>query len=190
MARIRAAIGLGSNVGNRARHIAEAIGELTENGEVAAVSALYESAPVGGPRQGPYLNAVVVLDTSLSPRGLLESCLEIERRHGRERTERWGPRTLDLDILLYGSTPVNETGLEIPHPRLLERRFVLDPLLEAWPEAELPDGTLLSSSVAAVAEQKVVRLRAPMPTRRLSVAVFLATGVVAALLWWVAGRFL
>jgi 2-amino-4-hydroxy-6-hydroxymethyldihydropteridine diphosphokinase len=125
---------------------------------VVAVSPLYETAPVGGPDQGPYLNAVVVLDTPLDAAALLEECLAIERSRGRERRERWGARTLDLDILLYGDAVLDGPGLRVPHPRLGERRFVLQPLLDAWPDATLPDGTALATLLGGVAGQQVTRL--------------------------------
>ena len=140
---VRAAIGLGSNLGDRARHIGDAVAALAETGSLIRVSSLYETAPIGGPKQKPYLNAVVVVDTGLLPRQLLERCLEIEQEQGRERRERWGPRTLDLDVLLYGSEVIDNADLKVPHPRMTKRRFVLEPLLEVWPEAALPDGTML-----------------------------------------------
>ncbi|MCB2224403.1 MAG: 2-amino-4-hydroxy-6-hydroxymethyldihydropteridine diphosphokinase [Actinobacteria bacterium] len=127
-------------------------------GRIVAVSPLYETVPVGGPPQGPFLNAVVVLDTDDGPRRLLDACLRIERSRGRERRERWGPRTLDLDLLLHTGGPVDEPGLTVPHPRLAERRFVLAPLLDAWAEAALPDGTPLRQVAAAVAGQQIRRL--------------------------------
>ena len=183
-------IGLGSNLGDRARHLAEAIAALTEHGTYVRGSALYETAPVGGPEQGPYLNAVVLLETSLGPRRLLDVCLAIERDHGRERRERWGPRTLDLDILLYDDRVVDEAGLTVPHPHLTERRFVLEPLLEVDPHATLPDGTSLAGFLPAVADQVVRRLGAPVPGRAASALVFLGTGLAAVALWWLLGRVL
>ena len=186
----RAVIGLGSNLGDRARHIAEAVGSLSEHGEYVAASSLYETAPVGGPRQGPYLNAVAVIDTELPARELLNACLDIERSQGRERRERWGPRTLDLDILLFGDMEIDEPGLTIPHPRLTERGFVLVPLLEVDPAAALPDGTRLDSFVASVSDQAVRRVETPVPSRRMTAAVFLVTGVAAVVLWWLMGQIL
>jgi len=180
----RAAIGLGSNLGDRARHIAEAIGALSELGDLVAASALYETAPVGGPEQGPYLNAVAVLDTNLSARELLEACLRIEQVHGRERRERWGPRTLDLDVVLYGSDIVDEPGLTVPHPEIANRRFVLEPLTQAWPDAVLPDGTAVSSLLPAVADQAVHRLQGPIPSRTFSGAAIVVTIVGALVIWW------
>lgn len=161
-----AVIGLGSNVGNRSRALADAVAALRELGTVAAVSSVYETAPIGGPDQPDYLNMVAVVDTDLRPRALLDEMLAIEREAGRERRERWGPRLLDLDLLLYGQKHVDEPGLRVPHPHLTERRFVLEPLLEVRPEAALPDGRPLAPFLATVADQEV-RVAGPAP-RRLS----------------------
>ena len=151
-------------------------------GDIVAASPVYETAPVGGPDQGPYLNAVVVLDTALPARRLLEECLAIETAAGRERQERWGPRTLDLDLLLYGAKTIDEPGLTVPHPRMGERRFVLAPLLDAWPDATLPDGTPIADLLAAVGDQEVRRIDDP-ESRRTAVAMFVVAGVLAVLLW-------
>jgi 2-amino-4-hydroxy-6-hydroxymethyldihydropteridine diphosphokinase len=103
--------------------------------DVVAVSPAYETDPVGGPPgQGPYLNMVVELLTELSPRGLLEMARSLEARGGRQRSERWGPRTLDIDILVVGDLRVEETDLIVPHPRIAERAFVLVPLNDLAPE--------------------------------------------------------
>jgi 2-amino-4-hydroxy-6-hydroxymethyldihydropteridine diphosphokinase len=139
----RAYIGVGSNVGDRAefcRRAVEALG--TSPGiSVTATSSLYETSPVGGPPQRSFVNLVVEIETERSARQLLELCKGIERRLGREPGDiRWGPRVADLDILTYGEDKVNEPDLEIPHPRLTERRFVLAPLLEINPEAADPWG--------------------------------------------------
>ncbi len=184
MAAVRAAVGLGSNLGDRPRHIAEAVGSLSELGDLVATSALYETAPVGGPEQGPYLNAVVVIETHLSARQLLEACLRIEQEHGRERIERWGPRTLDLDVILYGAETVDEEGLTVPHPRLGERRFVLEPLVEAWPDAQLPDGAVVADLLAGVADQSVRRMQGPIPSRSFTAAAILVTMAGALAIWW------
>jgi 2-amino-4-hydroxy-6-hydroxymethyldihydropteridine diphosphokinase len=128
----RAFLGLGSNLGDRAAHLRRAVAHLPD---VAAVSALYETEPVGGPPgQGPYLNAVVELHTGRSPRGLLEVARRLEAEAGRVRTVRHGPRTLDVDVLLVGDAVVDEPDLVVPHPRMWERRFVLAPLAELAPE--------------------------------------------------------
>ena len=186
----RVFIGLGSNLGDRARNIAEAIEALADLGSSVRSSALFESAPLGGPVQGPYLNAVVVMDTDLAPRSLLDECLAIERAHGRERRERWGPRTLDLDVLLYGDRQIDEPGLTVPHPRMVERRFVIEPLLDVDPAARLPDGTALASLLPGVAAQEVRRLGDALPSRRSAVALFLVTGLGAVIVWWLVGRIL
>ncbi len=134
---VRAYLGIGSNLGDRAGIISSAINALeAEDGiRVIAQSRVIETEPVGGPEQGKYLNGVVGLMTSLEPRVLLEVCLRIEREHGRDRSRetRWGPRTLDLDILLYGRQIISEPGLIIPHPRMHERPFVMIPLSEIGP---------------------------------------------------------
>lgn len=158
---MRAAVGLGSNLGNRRATLDAAIEALALLGDVVAVSSLYETAPVGGPKQGDYLNAVVVLDTDLEPAELLEALLAIEADQGRVRTARFGPRTLDLDLLLYGDAVVDEPGLTVPHPRMTERRFVLEPLLEVWPDATFPDGTEIATLLPAVAAQEVIRESSP-----------------------------
>jgi dihydroneopterin aldolase/2-amino-4-hydroxy-6-hydroxymethyldihydropteridine diphosphokinase len=156
--RARVAVGLGSNLGNRTGYLQEAIDHLAAVTTLVATSSIYETAPVGGPDQGAYLNAVAVVETDLAARRLLEVMLDVERRMGRVRRERWGPRTIDLDLLLHGDSAVDEPGLTVPHPRLTERRFALEPLLEAWPEATLPDGRPLADFLEAVADQDVVRV--------------------------------
>ncbi|MCJ7726280.1 MAG: 2-amino-4-hydroxy-6-hydroxymethyldihydropteridine diphosphokinase [Acidimicrobiia bacterium] len=145
-------------MGDRRDHLAAAVTSLSRLGKIVAVSPLYETDPVGGPAQGPYLNAVVVMDTALSPGALLEECLAIERSRGRERRERWGPRTLDLDLLICGDELVDRPGLTVPHPGLGSRRFVLQPLVDAWPEARLPDGTRPIDLLPGVMDQRVTRL--------------------------------
>ena len=130
-------IGLGGNLGDRQETLAAAVAELSALGTVRAVSALYETAPVGPP-QPAYLNAAARVETPLAPHALLLALLEIERRHGRERGEKWGPRTLDLDILWIAGTVVSTAELVVPHPRLRERRFALVPLLDVAPDAREP----------------------------------------------------
>ena len=180
----RAAIGLGSNLGDRAQQIATAVGALSETGTLVRVSSLYETAPIGGIKQGPYLNAVAVIDSALSARDLLACCQEIEQAAGRERLERWGPRTLDLDLLLYGSERIDEDDLTVPHPRMTERRFVLDPLLEAWPDASLPDGTELATFADSVADQRVRKLETSVPNRMTAFALFALVAFGALCVWW------
>jgi 2-amino-4-hydroxy-6-hydroxymethyldihydropteridine diphosphokinase len=144
---MRAFVGLGSNLGEREATLWKALEGLgaTEEIEVVAVSSFRETDPVGVVDQPRFVNAAVALETSLSPRELLDRLLEVERGLGRDRSreERWGPRTVDLDLLLYGDEIVGEAGLEIPHPRLAERAFVVEPLLELDPDLRLPDGRAL-----------------------------------------------
>lgn len=133
----RYAIGLGSNEGDRLAHLRFGREGLESSGDIVGVSSLYETEPVGGPDQPPYLNAVVILDSRLSPVELLTKLHEIESDAGRVRRVRWGPRTLDLDIVASDGPDVEDEQLVIPHPRAREREFVLRPLAELWPDAEL-----------------------------------------------------
>lgn len=137
----RAFLGLGSNLGDRAAHLRAAVGALLE---VVAVSPVYETAPVGGPAQGAYLNLVVELDTARDARGLLDLARQLEDRAGRLRDERWGPRTLDVDVLWVDGEIVDDIDLEVPHPRMWERRFVLAPLADLAPD--LAPGALVEAS--------------------------------------------
>jgi 2-amino-4-hydroxy-6-hydroxymethyldihydropteridine diphosphokinase len=132
----RAYLGLGSNLGDRLAHLQLAIdGLATASGlDVVAVSPVYETAPVGGPPQPAYLNAVVAVDTTQSPRQLLEVAQRLESVAQRIRAERWGPRTLDVDVLLVGDERVDEPDLVVPHPRMTQRAFVLIPLADLAPE--------------------------------------------------------
>lgn len=132
---MRAFLGLGSNLGDRHEYLRAAVADLPD---LVAVSPLYESAPVGGPKQGAYLNIVVQLDTQQLPHELLETCRRLERVAGRERVVRWGPRTLDVDILWIDGVRVGSPELVIPHPRMHERNFVMDPLLDLDPAFEHP----------------------------------------------------
>ena len=129
---MRAFLGLGSNLGDRWAHLRAAVAALPD---VVAVSPVYETSPVGGPEdQGPYLNCVVELSTELGPRELLGVAQRLEAAAGRERHERWGPRTLDVDVLLVDDLTVDEPDLVVPHPRMWERRFVLTPLADLAPD--------------------------------------------------------
>lgn len=132
---VEACLGLGSNLGDREAMLRSAVAALAEDEAVSitAISPVYETPPWGPVPQGPYLNACVAVETSLPARDLLDLCLAIERRHGRERAVRWGPRTLDIDILDYGGQQFDEPGLALPHPRLSERAFVLVPLADIAP---------------------------------------------------------
>lgn len=137
---VRAFLGLGSNQGDRRAHLARAVATLRAAGDVAAVSPVYETEPVGGPGgQGPYLNLVVALWTTDGPRRLLARCHELEQAAGRVRTVRHGPRTLDADVLLVGDVTVDDEDLQVPHPRMWSRRFVLAPLADVAPELVGPE---------------------------------------------------
>ena len=137
-----AAVAVGSNLGDRASTITQGIDLLAETTGVVllAKSTLYETAPVGGPAQGPFLNGAILLETTLEPLVLLRRLHEIERAFGRMRGDgvRNGPRTLDLDLLLHGDLILQTEAIELPHPRLHERAFVLDPLVEIAPELVHP----------------------------------------------------
>jgi 2-amino-4-hydroxy-6-hydroxymethyldihydropteridine diphosphokinase len=140
----RAYLGLGSNLGDRLEHLQAAVDGLaaTRGVVVVAVSPVYETAPVGGPPQDDYLNAVVAVDTTLTPRELLAVAQRLETARRRIHAERWGPRTLDVDVLLVGDARVDDADLVVPHPRLRERAFVLVPLSDldpAWARAVDPD---------------------------------------------------
>jgi len=140
---MRAYVGLGGNIGDREFYLQRALELLgAEPGiEVVAVSSFRETEPVGYLDQPPFLNAACAVQTNLRPRELLERLLAVERALGRERTgPRFGPRAIDLDLLLYGEEVVEEAGLAVPHPRLEERRFALEPLAELDPGLALPDG--------------------------------------------------
>lgn len=145
MTRVRAFVGLGSNLGDRVAELARAVEGLAVGGDVVAVSPVYETEPVGGPAGQPaYLNVVVELWTADSPRALLERCRTVESAAGRVRTVRFGPRTLDADVLLVGDQVVDEEDLVVPHPRMWERRFVLAPLGDLAPE--MVDAGVLAAS--------------------------------------------
>jgi len=134
-------VGIGSNLGERRTTIRDALALLAADPEleVEAVSAIRETDPVGVVDQPLFLNAAVRLTTGIAPRSLLERLLAVEQQLGRVRTgERYGPRTIDLDLLLYGDEIVDEPGLRVPHPRLAERRFVLEPLAELDPSLVVP----------------------------------------------------
>lgn len=128
-------VGVGSNLGDREATVRAAIAALPG---IVAVSELRETDPVGMTEQPAFLNGAVALETELSARELLQSLLAVERELGRERRERWGPRTIDLDLLLYGDETLDEPGLTVPHPRLHERRFALEPLAEIAPRLVIP----------------------------------------------------
>ena len=137
---VRAAIALGSNLDHPEAHVTRGFDDLAAlpGTKVLARSSLHRTKPVGYADQPDFVNACALVETSLEPRELLEGLMKIERAHGRKRGIRNGPRTLDLDIILYGDRLVDETDLTIPHPRALEREFVMKPLREVWPDVVIP----------------------------------------------------
>ena len=137
----RSVLAIGSNLGDRLGSLQGAVNSLADTPEVwlTAVSPVYETEPVGGPDQPPYLNAVVAVDTTLDGPGLLHLAQRLESEAARVRQERWGPRTLDVDVLLVGDEAIDAPDLVVPHPRMLERAFVLAPLADLEPARSLPD---------------------------------------------------
>lgn len=154
-------LGLGTNLGDREANLRRALALLaaTPGVDVRRVSAVYETEPVGHKEQPWFLNQVVELETRLAPRALLDSALAIEAALGRARRERWGPRTMDIDILLYDDLTLEAPGLTVPHPRLTERAFVLVPLAELVPGLALPGGTAAELAARASAAGFGVRKR-------------------------------
>jgi len=152
------AIGLGSNIGDRLAFLRAGVAGLATLGEIGNVSALYETGPIGGPEQGPYLNAVVLVETDLGPSELLAQLHVIEADQKRERKERWGARTLDLDIITASGLVVDEPDLQIPHPRAGNREFVLRPVVDVWPDAPISDGVAAQAALKACDDQGVDRL--------------------------------
>ncbi|MER9866668.1 2-amino-4-hydroxy-6-hydroxymethyldihydropteridine diphosphokinase [Mesorhizobium sp. M0136] len=152
-------LSLGGNLGDPARSMAAALGILgaNESMRVVAVSSLYRTPPWGKLDQPDFLNAAAEISTALAPRELLDLCLDAERKLKRVREERWGPRLIDIDILVFGDRVIHETGLEVPHPRMLERAFVLAPLAEIAPELVVA-GKSVSERLAAVDTSGIERL--------------------------------
>jgi len=154
---VRAHVGLGSNVGDRLAILRSAIAAIDAIEDVVVVlaSGIYETPPWGGVEQDPFYNAVVAVDADLTADELLAELQLIEVVHGRDRDaeQRWGPRTLDLDLLTYGNQVLVTDDLVVPHPRLRERAFVLVPLMEVWPGGTLPDGTRLTRAAMDLAGQ-------------------------------------
>jgi len=154
-------VGLGSNLGDRRTTLRVAVQACARIGRVDGVSALYATAPVGGPRQPEYLNAALLLGTGLAPPRLLERLRQIEIAAGRERRERWGPRILDLDILWIRGCVWGGPTLSVPHPRLQERPFALVPLLDVAPEAVDPHSGVPYRQMLAALDRTGVRKVAP-----------------------------
>ncbi len=154
----RYAVALGSNLGDRRRHLHDAVSEMRRLGAVEAISSLFETAPVGGSPQEDYLNAVVVLISEEQPAALLAALNRIEDGLGRDRGLRWGPRTIDLDIVAWDGEPVTTKEVTIPHPRAQFRRFVVEPLWEVWPAAALGPGVTAADALSSLADQEVERV--------------------------------
>jgi 2-amino-4-hydroxy-6-hydroxymethyldihydropteridine diphosphokinase len=156
----RCALGLGSNLGDTKANLAEAVKQLAQTEGITLVSRSsdYQTPPWGPVPQDDFRNICVVVDTSLSPEELLKRCLDIENELGRVREVRWGPRTIDIDVLIYGLRTVSEADLEIPHPRMGERAFVLIPLAEIWPDAPLGDGRTAVEALETCPDQDGVKI--------------------------------
>jgi 2-amino-4-hydroxy-6-hydroxymethyldihydropteridine diphosphokinase len=157
---IRAYIGLGSNLDNPLQQVRAALDELTRLPATRLVghSRLYRSAPLGPAGQPDYINAVAALDTELAPHALLDALQAIEQAHGRERSLHWGPRTLDLDLLLYGDEVFSTARLTVPHPEMARRNFVLIPLAELAPGQTLPDGRVVQDLALACGDAGLARV--------------------------------
>jgi 2-amino-4-hydroxy-6-hydroxymethyldihydropteridine diphosphokinase len=157
----RVNIGIGSNLGDRLDHLEAGLAGIAQAGTILSGSPIYETAPVGEVEQDPFLNSVVSVETDLGPREVLEALLAIERTRGRQRDVRWGPRTLDLDLLTYGGEVVDEPGLTVPHPEIRNRRFVLVPLVQIDPLLSDAEG-LYAHALDRVAGQEIRRLSGPL----------------------------
>ena len=156
----RTVIAMGSNLGDRMDYLQGGLDGLFDTHRIAflTVSPVYETAPVGGPEQPNYLNAVVIAETSMPAQAVLERCLSLEDAFGRVRDELWGPRTLDLDLIIYGDEVSNSPGLMLPHPRAHERAFVLAPWHDADPQAQLPGHGPVADLLAALGTTGIARL--------------------------------
>jgi 2-amino-4-hydroxy-6-hydroxymethyldihydropteridine diphosphokinase len=159
LAPLDAVIGLGSNLGDRRENLCAAVTSLCQLGHLVALSSLYETVPMGGPPQPSFLNAAVRIATRLGPGDLLESLHAVETSRGRVRRERWGPRTLDLDLLWVRGLRLVGSNLTVPHPRLAERAFAMIPLVEVAPDAADPvDGVRYADRLARVDQGGVIRV--------------------------------
>ena len=158
---MKAYVGIGSNLGEREQHVRAALDALAAlpDTTLTRASSLYDTEPVGGPDQPDFLNAVAELDTDLAPRQLFWNLMRIERQLGRVRTVRWGPRTIDLDLLLAGDWVISEPDLQVPHPELVRRSFVLVPLVEL-------DPTLVHPETGETLLEHLARLNTRPPVRK------------------------
>jgi 2-amino-4-hydroxy-6-hydroxymethyldihydropteridine diphosphokinase len=159
---MKAALALGANLGDRAATLQAALDGLAAKAQVVAVSGIYETAPVGGPAQPDFYNAVVLVDTELSATELLAVAHSLEAAAGRVRLEHWGPRTLDVDVLAYGDEHSDDPRLTLPHPRAHERSFVVLPWLEIEPDGVIDGRGTLAALAAALGTDGVRRLDAPV----------------------------
>lgn len=158
--RVLAYLGLGSNLDDPLRQVRDALTEVADLPESRLLrrSSLYQTPPLGPPGQPDYVNAVAAVETALPPLALLDALQAIEARHGRVRGEHWGPRTLDLDLLLYGTQTIASPRLRVPHPQMHRRAFVLVPLAEIAPDLEVPGLGPLGSLLGGVSDQGMRRL--------------------------------
>lgn len=157
---VSAVVALGSNLDDPEAHVRRGFADIDSlaGTRLTGRSALYRTAPVGYADQPPFVNACARVETRLSARELLDGLLAIERRHGRVRSIPDGPRTLDLDIVLYGGAAIDEPGLAVPHPRAHERAFVLAPLLDVWPDAQIPGRGRARDLLARIGSEGIERL--------------------------------
>jgi 2-amino-4-hydroxy-6-hydroxymethyldihydropteridine diphosphokinase len=151
----RCALGLGSNIGDTREHLKNALAALNASDGISVVtrSSDYRTPPWGPVPQDDFRNICVLVDTILSPQDLLKRCLSIESELGRVREIRWGPRIIDIDVLIYGQEKVSEPDLELPHPRMHERAFVLIPLAEIWPDAPIGNGLTAKEALQSCPDQ-------------------------------------
>ena len=153
-------LGLGSNLGDREANIREALDRLARHPGIRLerVSSYYETAPIGFTEQPDFVNAVALIETELEPADLLHIVVGIENDMGRVRSQRWGPRVIDIDLLLYNNTEADTPELTLPHPRMMERAFVMAPLAEIAPDLELPDGRKPPEVLDDLKGQRIRRL--------------------------------
>lgn len=160
----RAVLSIGSNLGDRMAHLQGALDELAAQGvAVISVSPVYETAPVGGPEQDDFLNAVTIVESSLAPFDLLATCQRIEASHDRVREVRWGPRTLDVDVIAIDGVTLDDDDLTVPHPRAHERAFVCIPWSDVDPQARIGDRVISSLELdrSGVVRRDDLTLRVP-----------------------------
>lgn len=153
-------LGIGSNLGDSVRQVQHAIEQLSQlpSSRLVASSSLYRTAPVGPQDQPDFINTVVALETQISPIALLDAAQQLEKDAGRKRLRHWGERTLDVDILLYGDQVIHQPRLDVPHPQMTKRAFVLFPLVEIAPHLVLPDGSNIRHWADGVLDQPVEKL--------------------------------